>query len=106
MHRIEEIMRNYSFESQVEIFIEECSEAIQAAQKMKRARESKEYAERCENFIEEIADVIITVEQMKMFVGKKTVDKAVEAKINRQLKRIEEERRNTEDGSERVSEEI
>lgn len=89
--KIKEIMNHYGFESQIEIFIEECSEAIQAAQKMKRAKESTEYAECCENFIEEVADVIITAEQMKRFIGAEAVEMVIESKINRQLKRIDEE---------------
>lgn len=104
--KIKEIMNHYDFESQIEIFIEECSEAIQAVQKMKRAKESTEYAECCENFIEEVADVIITAEQMKRFIGAEAVELVIENKINRQLKRIEEERRNTDDGSEGVFEKV
>lgn len=106
MTRLNEIMLHYGFENQVEVFIEECSEAIQAVQKMKRAKESKDYAECCENFIEEIADVIITAEQMKRFIGSEAVEKVIENKITRQINRIEEERRNADDGSERVFEEI
>lgn len=104
--KIKEIMNHYGFESQIEIFIEECSEAIQAVQKMKRAKESTEYAECCENFIEEVADVLIMGEQMKRFIGAEAVELVIENKINRQLKRIEEERRNTDDGSKGISEEI
>lgn len=91
MTRLNEIMLHYGFENQVEVFVEECSEAIQAVQKMKRAKESKEYAECCENFIEEIADVLITAEQMKRFIGEIAVDLVIENKINRQLQRIGEE---------------
>lgn len=91
MTRLNEIMAHYGFENQVEVFVEECSEAIQAVQKMKRAKESKEYAECCENFIEEIADVLITAEQMKRFIGEIAVDLVIENKINRQLQRIGEE---------------
>ena len=91
MTRLNEIMAHYGFENQVEVFVEECSEAIQAVQKMKRAKESKEYAECCENFIEEIADVLITAEQMKRFIGEIAVDLVIENKINRQLQRIREE---------------
>lgn len=91
MTRLNEIMAHYGFENQVEVFVEECSEAIQAVQKMKRAKESKEYAECCENFIEEVADVLITAEQMKRFIGEIAVDLVIENKINRQLQRIREE---------------
>lgn len=89
--KIKEIMNYYGFESQIEIFIEECSEAIQAVQKMKRSKESAKYAECYENFIEEVADVIITAEQMKRFIGAEAVELIIESKINRQLKRIGEE---------------
>ena len=91
MTRLNEIMAHYGFENQVEVFVEECSEAIQAVQKMKRAKESKEYAECCENFIEEVADVLITAEQMKRFIGEIAVYLVIENKINRQLQRIREE---------------
>ena len=91
MTRLNEIMAHYGFENQVEVFVEECSEAIQSVQKMKRAKESKDYAECCENFIEEVADVLITAEQMKRFIGEIAVDLVIENKINRQLQRIREE---------------
>ena len=35
--KIEIIMETYSFEQQREIFVEECAEAIQAVQKLKRS---------------------------------------------------------------------
>lgn len=86
--KIEIIMNNYTFEQQREIFVEECAEAIQAVQKLKR---SNTYAEPLKNFVEEVADVCIMAEQMKKFLGEKHVDSVITEKLDRQLNRIKEE---------------
>ena len=89
--KIKEIMNHYGFESQIEIFIEECAEAIQAAQKMKRSNSTETAEKAFENFIEEIADVIITAAQMRLYIGETTIDAAIDRKLERQLLRIANE---------------
>lgn len=86
---IEIIMSNYPYEQQREIFVEECAEAIKAAQKLKRVSYSENsVSEVYENFCEEIADVLIMAEQMKRFVGESKVNMLIDAKLERQLDRI------------------
>ena len=89
IHRkIKAIVRHYDYDCQREIFVEECAEAIQAVQKCKRS-EVCTYA--FANLVEEVADVLITAEQMRLYLGAERVDKAIETKVNRQIGRIERE---------------
>ncbi len=86
---IETIRSNYTFEQQREIFVEECAEAIKAAQKLKRVSYTENsVSEVYENFCEEIADVLIMAEQMKRFVGESKINMLIDAKLERQLDRI------------------
>jgi len=66
--------------SQMDMCIEECAELIQAINKVKRNN--------CEanklNLLEEIADVEIMIEQMRIMVNQdKIIDKIKKEKINR-----------------------
>ena len=71
-------------DNQLNKTIEECAELIQALVKL----ESRE------NTIEEIADVQIMLKQMLYLLDcEKEVEKVVEYKINRQLKRIRKEKK-------------
>lgn len=89
--KINRIVNHYSFEQQREIFVEECAEAIQAAQKCKRANSVKGYEIAVANLTEEVADVLITARQMRYYLGEEKVDKIIRAKLERQIKRINEE---------------
>ena len=85
--RIIEIARHYGYEAQREQFVEECSEAILAVQKVKR---------RCSNgnFIdlaEEVADVLIMAEQMRILISQSLIDEFIQKKLERQIQRIKEE---------------
>ena len=84
---IDKVMNNYTFEQQQEIFVEECAEAIQAVQKMKRS--DQETLDTLGHLAEEVADVLIMAEQMRRYIGKKTVDRIISEKLTRQLQRIE-----------------
>ena len=44
-----------------------------------------------DNIIDEIADVCIMIEQLRFLFGEVDVDKAITAKLNRQLLRMESE---------------
>lgn len=82
------ITQTYPFEQQREILVEECAELIQAAQKMKRnSSDLTAY----NNFIEEIADVSIMIDQMVEYIGATTVEEVRARKLDRQLMRIEQE---------------
>lgn len=86
---LDKIMNTYTFENQREIFVEECAEAIKAAQKCKRAETAIEYTAAFENFCEEVADVCIMAEQMKRFCSPAKIDKIIAAKLKRQIERLE-----------------
>lgn len=85
--RLLRIMNHYGYDSQREMFIEECAEAIQAAQKCKRVGDIDAF----KHFCEEVADVCIMAAQMRLFLGSEKIDKIVDAKLKRQLGRIEDE---------------
>lgn len=85
--RIIEIARHYGYEAQREQFVEECSEAILAVQKVKRRCSNGNFI----NFAEEVADVLIMAEQMRCLISPSLVDSFVEKKLQRQIKRIKEE---------------
>lgn len=85
------IMSSYTYEQQREIFVEECAEAIQAAQKCKRKNYRIEALQAFENFKEEVADVLIMAEQMRQYIGTAEIDRIIDAKLHRQIGRIKEE---------------
>lgn len=81
---IQKIADYYGLDSQTDKTIEECAELIQALVKL----ESRE------NTIEEIADVQIMLKQMLYLLDcEKEMEKVMEYKINRQLKRIRKEKK-------------
>lgn len=103
--KIRKIAKHYEYETQSLQCIEEMAELIQAINKYWKSElqcgkylydpwdgympsDSYEYL----NLVEEIADVQIMLEQMKFFLSAETtVKKIMEEKIERQLKRIQEE---------------
>ena len=86
-NRIKEIAYHYGYESQREQLIEECAEAILAAQKCKRHGSKDNFEELCG----EVADVLIMAQQMRILMGAKVIDEIIDKKLNRQLGRIENE---------------
>lgn len=85
--RIIRIAEHYGYEAQREQLIEECSEAILAAQKCKRYGSKDNFEELCG----EVADVLIMAQQMRLLMGAKVIDEIIDKKLNRQLGRIENE---------------
>ena len=88
--RITEIAQHYGALLQREQFIEECSEAILAAQKSKRTPNPKTIMD----LQGEVADVLIMALQMRYLYGAEAVDRFVELKLSRQIERIKEEQGN------------
>ena len=86
-NRIKEIAYHYGYESQREQLIEECAEAILAAQKCKRYGSNESFKALCS----EVADVLIMAQQMRLLMGAKVIDEIIDKKLNRQLGRIENE---------------
>lgn len=85
---IEQIASHYDYYQQLDIFVEECAEAIQAAQKCKRYPG----ADTRKHLSEEVADVLIVAEQMRLYLGADNVDSFVNQKLQRQLDRIIDEK--------------
>lgn len=85
--RLERIAYHYGYDAQREQFIEECAEAILAAQKCKRHGSKDNFEALCS----EVADVLIMAQQMRLLMGTQYIDKIVDEKLNRQIQRIKEE---------------
>lgn len=85
--RIIEIAKHYGVLIQREQFVEECSEAILAAQKSKRTPNLKTISD----LQGEVADVLIMALQMRYLFGAEAVDRQVELKLARQLERMKGE---------------
>lgn len=80
---IEEALNKYGIEKQLLVCIEEPAELIQAISKAERYPNDEK---RTDELIEEIADVLICIEYLKMIYD---IDQSnVEMWINRKLKRI------------------
>jgi phosphoribosyl-ATP pyrophosphohydrolase len=86
-NRIEEIAYHYGYDAQREQFIEECAEAILAAQKCKRHGSKDNFEALCG----EVADVLIMAQQMRLLMSTALIDRIVNEKLERQLGRIENE---------------
>lgn len=95
--RLKAIAEHYGFDAQTEKAIEEMAELIVAIKNLKKIDGNE--ADYLVNFVEELADVKIMIEQLCYLNDKdmpeecdlKTKDE-IEFKIKRQLKRIEEEK--------------
>lgn len=86
--RIKKIAEHYGFEAQADKSIEEMAELIVEIKHMKKGKASENF----QNFVEELADVKIMIDQlyfMSNFDG--DVSKEIDRKLNRQIKRIEDE---------------
>lgn len=88
--KIQAIAFYYGFISQREILIEEMSELTQALQKIKRSNTSDKLREAYDNFIEELADVTIMIEQFKCYVNKDKLNEKIEEKLDRQIERMKQ----------------
>ena len=94
------IFAHYGLDSQLRIMQEECAELIQAASKYLRAQEAgKPIAQSKAALLEEIADVMIMVEQIKGIFTGAALDAMIESKLNRQIDRIRSEKNEKTAGS-------
>ncbi len=105
--KIKKIGRHYGYEAQSRQCIEEMAELTQAINKFwRKDLQCRKYpynpwdgympdgSEEYKNLLEEIADVQIVLEQMKIFLDSLNVehiDEIIEQKLDRQLRRMEEE---------------
>lgn len=87
--QIKQIAEYYGYESQIDQMCEECGEFIVARSKVRRNIQGS-----WDNLIEEIADISIMVDQMKLIIGEDKINEIRAQKIRRQLDRIKEENEN------------
>lgn len=82
---IKKSIRHYGKSLIATIAMEECAELIQAISKYKRGKPDKD------NMAEEIADVLISIENIKYIAGisNKKIQKWIDYKQKRSLKRVE-----------------
>lgn len=95
-----EILSCYGEDKQRRQLVEECAELIQAVTKLERAQESGDIGKITEKTLElvgELVDVRIMLQQITMSlfqdVSKDMINEQMEYKLQRQLDRIEHERR-------------
>ena len=95
-----EILNYYGDQKQRRQLVEECAELIQAVTKLERAQESGDVGKLTEKTLElvgELVDVRIMLQQITMSlfqdVSKNMIYEQMEYKLQRQLDRIEHERR-------------
>ena len=78
----------YGADAQAMVHMEECAELIQAVSKMRRVRNSgKDDGEAYDNMVEEMADVLICLEQLRLMYG--IPDHAIQDMIYRKCARQE-----------------
>ena len=84
--RIEQIATHYGFTSQADMLTEECAEYMVALNKLRRGK-----PEAYDNIKEEVADVLIMARQLRYLLGYEDIDRIINEKLDRQMKRISEE---------------
>jgi len=87
------IASHYGCENQLIQLAEECGELATACLHRRRNRKSKDTLD---NLVEEIADVLVMIEQIRIVEGIKgrTIIESIERKLDRQIGRINDENRN------------
>lgn len=86
---LKDAVETYGDYDQIEMLIEECSEVILAAQKLKRCGNFA-HPERSAHLMEEIADVSIMIDQMKYIFDEEKINAYREAKLHRLEQRLKE----------------
>lgn len=81
------IADHYGFTSQADMLIEESAEFTQAVNKLRRG-----CPEAFTDVKEEVADVLVVALQLRYILGEKTIDNIIGQKIQRQLRRINDEK--------------
>lgn len=100
-----QILEHYGAEKQRRQLIEECAELIQAVTKLERAQDSGDIGKITEKTLEmvgELVDVRIMLQQITMSlfqdVSKDMIYEQMEYKLQRQLDRIEKEKKAAKNG--------
>lgn len=91
--KIETIADYYGADNQISIAQEELAELIQALSKYRRANDGNDFHKACAAIVEEMADVTLMLQQLRylLVINEADVDAEMELKIERQLRRIEED---------------
>jgi len=84
-----EALNAWGVAAQTDMAIEEMAELIFALQKMRRQR-GKPIQERIDDVREEIADVLMMAQQLRMLYGAPAVDACIKKKTKRLKKRLKE----------------
>ena len=84
--RIEQIAAHYGFTSQADMLCEESAEYMVALNKLRRGN-----PDAYDNIKEEVADVLIMARQLRYLLGYDDIDRIINEKLDRQMKRISEE---------------
>ena len=93
LRNLDNIVTIYGDNKQVDMCIEECAELQKALLKYRRETNkgfpvTEKVKEAKEAIIDELADVTVMVEQMKIIYGYEAVEERVGFKINRQMDRL------------------
>lgn len=91
--KIQQIANYYGIDNQVSIAQEELAELIQALSKYRRANDCADVLNAFADVIEEMADVTLMLQQIRylLVIDATDVEAAIKMKIDRQLRRIDEE---------------
>lgn len=84
--RIEQIAAHYGFTSQADMLCEESAEYMVALNKLRRGK-----PDAYNNIKEEVADVLIMARQLRYLLGYEEIDRIIDEKLNRQMRRIADE---------------
>jgi NTP pyrophosphatase (non-canonical NTP hydrolase) len=84
--RIEQIATHYGFTSQADMLCEESAEFMVALNKLRRGK-----SEAYDNIKEEVADVLIVARQLRYLLGYEDIDRIINEKLDRQIRRIADE---------------
>ena len=84
--RIEQIAAHYGFSSQADMLCEESAEYMVALNKLRRGK-----FDAYEAIKEEVADVLIMARQLRYLLGYADIDRIISEKLDRQMRRIENE---------------
>lgn len=86
---LERAIHTYGIHAQVDMCLEEMSELSKALLKMRRS--GGDIADKLDNIREEIADVQIMIDQMKMIYGEELIEKIERLKLARLENRLASE---------------
>lgn len=84
--RIEQIAAHYGFTSQADMLCEESAEFMVVLNKLRRGS-----PDAYDHIKEEVADVLIMARQLRYLLGYEDIDRIINEKLDRQMRRIADE---------------